>query len=112
MSKGAQELLRIIEQIFPNQSIVKEFNLAEYGGLFIDIFLPKLNIAFEFDGEQHFRFIQHFHGTRDNFLMARKRDLKKTDLCQERGITLVRVRFDEPLTKDHILSRIDEALDD
>ena len=112
MSRGAQELLRIVEEIFPNQTVVKEHNVSDKGGLFIDILLPKLGLGFEYDGEQHFRFIEHFHGTRENFLLARKRDLRKDELCKQQGITLVRVRFDDPLTKDFILAKIDKALDD
>lgn len=112
MSKGSQELLRIIGEIFPNQVVIKEYNVSDNGGLFIDLYLPRLGLGFEYDGEQHFKFIEHFHGTRENFLMARKRDLKKDELCVEKKIRLVRVRFDEPLTRDHILAKIDKALDD
>lgn len=112
MSKGAQELLRLLGEIFPNQTVIKEYNISDKGGLFIDLLLPRLGLGFEYDGEQHFRFIEHFHGTRENFLQARKRDLKKDELCAEQGITLVRVRFDEPLSKENILAKIDKALND
>jgi len=111
VSKGAKILLEIVQQIYPNQRIELEHNIAPYGGLYLDIYLPRLNVAFEFDGEQHFKFIEHFHGTAQNFIVARKRDLRKDDLCEEQGITLIRVAYNEPLTREHIVDKIEEALD-
>lgn len=112
MSKGSQELLGIVQELFPNQKIELEYNIADHGGLFIDIYLPGLNIGFEYDGEQHFRFIEHFHGSRENFIAARKRDLAKDDVCEEKGIILVRVAYNEPMEKENILCKIERALGD
>ena len=111
MSKGAQALLKIVEKIFPNQKVVFEHNIADRGGLFIDIYLPHLNIGFEYDGEQHVKFVEHFHGTKENFLMARKRDQQKDELCELAGIALVRVRYDEDMTIDLVRDKIERALD-
>lgn len=111
MSKGAKELLKIVQEIYPHQRIELEHNIAERGSLFVDIYLPRLNIGFEFDGEQHFAYSEHFHGSRENFLAAKKRDVQKDIRCEELGITLIRVRFDEDMTKELILDKIEEALD-
>lgn len=112
MSKGAEELLEVVKEIFPNQKVVLEYNVADRGGLFIDIFLPRLNIGFEFDGEQHFRYIEHFHGDVHGFLKAQRRDAEKDELCGEKGIKLVRIAYDEPMTKEFVTQRIEEALDE
>lgn len=111
MSKGAQQLLEIVQSIFPNQTVVKEYNIADRGALFLDIFLPHLNIAFEYDGRQHYEYNEHFHGSREAFLAAKKRDVAKTIACEQNDITLVRIRYDDPMTREFILERIDEALD-
>ncbi len=110
MSKGAQELLKIVQELYPYQRVELEHNVAERGALFLDIFLPRLKIAFEFDGEQHFQYIEHFHGSRDGFVRAKKRDVEKDELCKTRGITLVRVAYNEEMTKTLIHDKIDEAL--
>jgi very-short-patch-repair endonuclease len=109
VSKGADELLTIVKQLFPNQRIELEYNVADRGALFLDIFLPRLNLAFEYDGEQHFHYIEHFHGSRMGFAKARKRDLEKDEICKKRGITLIRVAYNEEMTKDTVSKKLEEA---
>ncbi len=111
MSKGAQQLLAIVREIYPNQRVEFEHNVAERGGLYVDIYLPRLHIAFEYDGIQHFEFVEHFHGNQQGFIQARKRDLQKNTVCEDLGIALVRVAYDESMTKDNVMSKIEEALD-
>ena len=43
---------------------------------FIDIFLPELNIGFEYQGEQHFKPIPKFGGEKE-FQKVLKRDKEK-----------------------------------
>jgi very-short-patch-repair endonuclease len=110
MSKGSEELLEIVQQLFPNQRIELEHNIANRGALFLDIYLPRLKIAFEYDGQQHFAYNEHFHGNRENFLKARRRDAEKDELCDQQGITLIRVAYNEEVTKISISNKIMEAL--
>jgi len=110
MSKGAEDLLEIVRQVYPNQRIELEYNIALRGGLYLDIYLPRLNMAFEFDGEQHFKFIEHFHKDARGFTVSRRRDWLKTELCEEQGITLVRIAYNDPMTKEYIIEKIEEAL--
>jgi very-short-patch-repair endonuclease len=112
VSKGSEELLVFVKELYPNQRIELEHNVADRGGLYIDIFLPRLKLAFEFDGEQHFEYIEHFHGSRYNFLRAKKRDEEKDVLCRTKGITLIRVAYNEDMTKTLIHDKIDEALNE
>lgn len=108
MSKGARELLRIVRKIYPNQRIITEHHVGER--LLLDFFLSRYNLGFEYDGEQHFKYIEHFHGDRRGFAQAQKRDTRKEELCDDLNITLVRVAFDEPMTEKHVRSKILEAL--
>ena len=108
MSKGAKELLRFVQEIFPHQKTELEHNIAVRGGLFIDIYLPGLMVGFEFDGQQHFEYCEHFHGSRESFIKAQKRDHEKDDICRSQGITLIRVAYNEEMTKDLVLSKLEE----
>lgn len=108
MSKGAEELLQIVKGIFPHQRIEFEHNVADRGALFIDIFLPELDVGFEYDGVQHFEYNEHFHGSRDSFLKAKRRDAEKNDLCEQKGITLIRVAYNEDLTEELVLGKLEE----
>lgn len=108
MSKGSEELLKLVREIFPHQRIELEHNIAERGALFLDIYLPRLKVAFEYDGKQHFEYCEHFHGTREAFLQARRRDENKDDRCEELGITLIRVAYDEEMTKELLLAKLEK----
>tara|TARA_R110002094_G_scaffold153474_1_gene140972 strand:- start:664 stop:1002 length:339 start_codon:yes stop_codon:yes gene_type:complete len=111
VSKGAKALLEIVKLIYPNQRIELEHNVAIRGGLFIDIYLPRFKIGFEFDGQQHFEYTEHFHGSRENFIKAKRRDADKDRRCEEEEITLIRVAYNEEMTKDLVLSKLEEATD-
>jgi very-short-patch-repair endonuclease len=110
VSKGSKELLEIVQQLFPNQRVELEYNIASQGGLFLDIYLPRLKIAFEYDGPQHFTYSKHFHGNREAFFKARHRDAEKNELCEQRGITLIRVAYNESMTKEDIMNKLEGAL--
>lgn len=111
ISKGAQHLFDIIKEIFPHQKIVREYNVADRGSLFLDFFLPALKLAFEYDGEFHFEYNEHFHGSRENFVKAKRRDAEKDQRCEEEGITLIRVAYNEEMSRALVLSKIEEGLD-
>ncbi len=65
------------------------------------IFLPSLSLAFEYNGEYHYKFIAMYLSMLPCVLMNRsyfsskvkERDEKKKDWCQQAGITLINVPF-------------------
>lgn len=109
-SKGAKALLEIVQQIYPNHRIELEYNVAERGALFVDIYLPRLQIGFEYDGVQHFEYNEHFHGSREHFIKARRRDNEKDEACEDKGIVLIRVAYNEDMDRNLVVSKIEEAL--
>ena len=110
MSDGSEQLLSIVQELFPNQRVELEYNVAARGALFLDIYLPRLKIGFEFDGRQHFEYVEHFHGSRDNYLRAIRRDYEKTERCEELGITLIRMAYYEEMDRETVRLKIEEAL--
>eukprot|EP00668_Euglena_longa_P001338 GGOE01001587.1.p1 GENE.GGOE01001587.1~~GGOE01001587.1.p1 ORF type:complete len:514 (+),score=131.08 GGOE01001587.1:43-1584(+) len=57
----------------------------------LDIYSETLQLAVEYDGEQHAKFTQYFHRDHLDFLAQKQRDRLKDDLCKKHGVTLVRV---------------------
>lgn len=55
----------------------------------LDGYSEKLSIAFEHQGEQHYRRIKHFHRTELDFKRQVKRDGDKRELCKRHGIALI-----------------------
>lgn len=51
------------------------------------------SVAFEADGQQHFVYPNRFHRTYADFLYQIKKDKLKTQLCQRRGVHLIRIPY-------------------
>ena len=59
-----------------------------------DFYLPQYNLCIEFDGQLHYMSVKYFGG--DEKLNERKdNDLIKSNYCKEKGINLLRIRYDE-----------------
>lgn len=57
----------------------------------LDFYLPDHNLAIEVQGQQHFSFSKHFHGTHQAFADMLERDRNKAEICHLLGIKLVEV---------------------
>ena len=62
-------------------------------GLELDGYNEELNIAFEYDGKQHYHFVRYFHRTKKAFEEQKERDAKKDRLCGENGVVLIRIPY-------------------
>jgi len=58
-------------------------------GLELDGYCKKLNLAFEYNGLQHYEYIALFHKKKQDFLNQQKRDKIKSDLCKSNHIKLI-----------------------
>jgi len=103
-SKGCLDLIDILKQIYPNQRVITEYYLGEK--LYLDIYLPNYDLGFEYDGEQHDTFNTFFHKTQNEFLLAKKRDMRKTELCSEQNIRLIRISHKDPLNIEFLTNKI------
>lgn len=54
----------------------------------LDFYIEEINVAFEVQGEQHYRFVSFFHKTPEDFEKRKKHDQEKKDLCYGRGVKL------------------------
>ena len=58
-----------------------------------DFYLPKFNICIEYDGEQHFKYINYFYKSRQDFLKAQERDRRKNSYALSNNISLYRIPY-------------------
>jgi hypothetical protein len=108
LSRGHSALTQIMQRILPNEEIVNEFHIGER--LRLDIYCPSYNLAAEYHGRQHFFYSGHFHEDIDAFHASVERDLKKEELCREKGIALVVFRFCDELNEEVVFRRMLEAI--
>jgi hypothetical protein len=112
MSKIANKVYDILKELFPHNRIQKEHYINFRGTkLFFDFFLPDFGIFVEVQGEQHDRFVRHFHGSKEQFLESKKRDNLKITYVQESDwLDLIRINHDEDITADLIYDKINKVL--
>ena len=91
--------------IFKNGKVIRLKGSTKYRKdcFQLDRFYPKLSIAFEFDGEQHFKRMPFFYREKGSFRHRKIKDEQKEKACRLAEVKLVRIRFDEQLT-DKVIS--------
>jgi len=62
--------------------------------LYLDIFLPTLRIAFEVQGQQHYKLVSFFHSDKRGFLKQKNTDELKRRWCELNNIELVELKYD------------------
>ena len=78
----------------------------------LDCYCSELNIGVEYDGQQHFKFLEHYHKTPEQIEKMKQRDLLKNKLCKDHGVHLIRVRYwirDDEL-ENYLLAEIGRVL--
>jgi len=76
----------------------------------VDVFYPEYKLCVEFDGEAHFKPIQFLpHQNAEEVLERVKlHDAVKNKLIPQKGLKLLRFRFDEPLDEEYVKKRLKE----
>lgn len=62
-------------------------------GLELDGYNENLQLAFEYQGQQHFEFISFIHKTQENFFRLQERDKRKKELCIKYGVNLIEIPY-------------------
>lgn len=65
----------------------------------------------EVQGQQHTKFVKHFHQDKKAFLKQKERDNLKRVWVEENDFHLVRINFDEEVTEELILDKIEKAME-
>jgi predicted transcriptional regulator len=104
ISYGNDKMISLLSELFPNYTLVPEYHIGER--LRLDAYLKQLDIGFEYDGIQHFRYTPQWHRTKQEFERSKDRDRRKEVLCKQQGITLIRIKYNENMTKELLQERI------
>lgn len=85
------QLYYAIKEAFTDLEVQQHASPEWLGRQHLDIFLPELNIAIEYQGAQHDEPIDFFGGE-EAFAQTQERDRRKRELCEANGVKLVYVR--------------------
>ena len=64
----------------------------------IDMYSPKYNTAFEYNGRQHYEEVSSFHRGKETFENQLERDKNKIQKCEEQGIPLFIIPYQQAKT--------------
>jgi hypothetical protein len=105
-SKFQYNIGNALQEIYPMYEICEEFPIGER--LKIDFIIPRLKIAVECMGDQHYKFNKYFQGTINGFKQQKINDEKKRKWIELNNYKLIKIKWPE-CDKNKILEIIKEA---
>ena len=91
-------LFNYINILFSEYSVEREASPIWLDRQRLDIFIPELNLAIEYQGEQHFKPVSIFGGN-EGLLRAKERDKLKLQKCKSNKINLIYFAYKENLSE-------------
>ncbi len=65
----------------------------------LDIFVHSKNMAFEYQGRQHYEPVEFFGGE-DAFIRLQKQDIRKNERCKSNRVMIIYWNYDEPINSE------------
>lgn len=96
-------LLDLIRRLWPNAT--HQWRPQFLGRQSIDIYIPEINLAVEYQGQQHYEPVALFGGE-EGFKNTRFRDERKRLLLEVNKVRLLEWRYDAPITQEALLMRL------
>lgn len=106
-------MFECLKESFPHFRIVKQFYInVENNKYFFDFYIVELSTLIECHGEQHLKFVKHYHGDMIGFNRQKNRDITKEIFAEENNYTLVKFFYDEEnkLTVKYVKEKIHDAI--
>lgn len=111
-SSGAKQLYKILCSMFGKDNITKEYhepwlrNPKTNRIMYVDFLIKNVNIAIEYDGKQHYEYIEFIHKKFKNFYNQVYRDRIKEKILDKHDIKVIRFRYDEKINEDTISKKL------
>ena len=89
-SKFQGNVKNFLKKYWANDIVFEEFRIVGTR-LSLDFYNANKKIAVEVQGDQHTKYVKHFHKNKLQYLEQLKRDQKKLDFCEMNDIKLVEI---------------------
>ena len=106
--KSEELMLECIKKVFKKREVIHQYRPYFLNQQSYDVFVCGINVAFEYQGKQHFEPIDIFGGV-DNFKKQQERDKIKKKLSDKNNVTLIYVNYWEDVTVDLIKQKLIES---
>ncbi len=83
--------------MMPTMQILEEVKISPRKSqiMYLDFYIPLTRTCIEVHGEQHYKFVAHYHSNQLAFLQSQKRDREKQEWCEINQIKYVALPYDE-----------------
>jgi len=112
--KSEELVYNIIRSSFRKYKVIYQhrplfLRSATGGQMSYDIFIPKLNVAIEYQGKQHFEPIDFFGGE-TGYRLTQMRDAEKKRISDDNGIKLGYINYWEDVTQKLVVERVSSLI--
>ena len=104
--KSEATLFALVKKEYPDA--IYQYHSRWLGLQSLDIFIPSLGLAIEYQGEQHYRPVEVFGGE-EAFKNLVARDERKAMLCRKNNVVLIYWKYDEVISVNRLTKKICEA---
>lgn len=94
--KSELSMYKLLKNYFPDA--IYQYRFKELGQQSLDVFIPTKNIAFEYQGQQHYEPVDIFGG-KEHFERQQQNDENKKRICKENNIILIEWKYNENINK-------------
>lgn len=101
-------LANYVKTLFPDT--IRQFNTKWLRKYLIDIYIPSLNLAIEYHGEQHYKAISRFGGE-EKFLKQRERDNFVREQCKIHKVLLLEWHHEQKVTEKNVYEFLSKHID-
>ena len=108
-SKNQRILYDWLIELYSGLEVIYEQPLYDLGQR-IDLYVPSLGIAVEYNGEAHHHLISHFHKSIEDFKYGLELDKKKRDYLYEYGIKCVDIDYDKMVSSKEELKELIDSI--
>lgn len=94
-SKLHKQAVQIIRGLYPSIIICEEVPVKIKPGLnlYLDIYVPRLELIVEVHGRQHYEYVEHFHKQRYRFGRTMLNDSLKQEWCELNNFLFVELPY-------------------
>ena len=105
--KSEELVYECVKKIFKNKHVIHQYRPYYLHKQSYDVFVCGIDVAFEYQGEQHFKPLEIFGG-KDNFEKQKERDKIKKEISEKNNVCLIYINYWENITTELIKERLKE----
>ncbi|MEQ1071025.1 hypothetical protein [Acinetobacter lwoffii] len=102
-------LFNYINLLFPQYTVQREASPSWLSRQRFDVYIPELNLAIEYQGQQHYLAVDLFGGE-EGLKRTKQRDKEKLQLSKANGVEIIYFSYKDNLTEKLVQNRLKNYL--